>query len=50
MMVKKRFPKSFRKYVRNEKARIRREVLDDKEQEKLIDLIYQKLQNKNNKK
>jgi hypothetical protein len=43
-MVKKRLPKSIRKYIRKEKARIRREVLDLKEQEKLIEELYQKFQ------
>ena len=36
-------PKSLRKYIRQEKARIRREVLNVKEQEKLIEELYQKL-------
>jgi hypothetical protein len=40
--MKKKLPKSLRKYIRMEKARIRREVLDLKEQEKLINEIYQK--------
>ncbi len=35
-------PKGLRKFIRREKARIRREVLDMKEQEKLISEIYQK--------
>ncbi len=35
-------PKSIRKYVRLEKARIRREVLDVKEQGKLIQEMHQK--------
>ena len=38
----RRLPKSLRKYIRKEKARIRREVLNLKEQEKLINEIYQK--------
>ena len=33
-------PKSIRKYIRQEKARIRREVLDIKEQEKQIQELY----------
>ena len=41
-MKKKKLPKSIRKYIRREKARIRREVLDLKEQEKLIDEMCQK--------
>jgi len=40
-MGKKKLPKSTRKYIRLEKARIRREVLDLKEQEKLIKDLYQ---------
>ena len=42
MKVKKP-PKGLRKFIRKEKARIRREVLDLKEQEKLISQLYQKL-------
>jgi len=38
----KKPPQSLRKYIRREKARIRREVLDLKEQEKLINELYQK--------
>lgn len=41
-MEKKRLPKSLRKFIRREKARIRRGVLDLKEQEKLINELYQK--------
>jgi hypothetical protein len=41
--MKRRLPKSLRKHIRQEKARIRREVLDIKEQEKLISELYQKL-------
>ena len=37
----KKLPKSLRKFIRKEKARIRREVLDVKEQEKLINELYQ---------
>jgi len=40
-MVKK-LPKSLRKFIRREKARIRREVLDIKKQEELIVELYQK--------
>lgn len=43
MVSKKTLPKSLRKYIRREKARIRREVLDLKEQEKLIQELYQKI-------
>lgn len=42
-MVKKKLPKSIRKFIRKEKAQIRREVLDIKEQEKLIQGLYQKI-------
>ena len=35
-------PKSLRKYIRREKARIRREVLDIKEQERLTQELNQK--------
>jgi hypothetical protein len=38
--MKKKMPKSLRKYIRREKARIRREVLDIKEQERLIQELY----------
>ena len=41
-MGKKNLSKSLRKFIRLEKARIRREVLDLKEQEKLISELYQK--------
>jgi len=41
-MVKRRLPKSLRKFIRKEKARIRREVFDMKEQEKQIQELYQK--------
>ncbi len=41
-MKRKRIPKSIRKYIREEKARIRREVLDLKKQDELINKIYQK--------
>jgi hypothetical protein len=41
--MKRRLPKSLRKHIRREKARIRREVLDIKEQEELITELYKKL-------
>ena len=41
--LKKRLPKSLRKYIRREKTRIRREVWDFKKQEELIKEIYQKI-------
>ena len=49
-MKRKKLPKSLRKYIRQEKARIRREVLDLKEQKKLIDELYQKLLKKDENK
>lgn len=45
-MKKKHMPKSIRKFIRKEKARIRRSVLDIKEQKRLISELYQKLQRK----
>jgi len=45
-MGKKRMPKSLRKFIRKEKARIRREVFNVKEQNKFISKLYQKI-NKN---
>ena len=42
-MERKKLPKSIRKYIRREKARIRREVLGIKEQERLINELYQKI-------
>lgn len=39
-------PNSTRKYIRREKARIRREILNVKEQENLISELYQKVLNK----
>ncbi len=41
--MKKRIPKSLRKHIRQEKSRIRREVLNIKEQKKKIQELYQKL-------
>jgi hypothetical protein len=35
-----KLPKSIRKYIRKEKARIRREVLDIKKQKELIEKLY----------
>jgi len=42
MEKRKRMPKSIRKFIRKEKSRIRREVLDLKEQEKLIKILRNK--------
>jgi len=47
-MGKKRMPKSLRKFIRKEKARIRSQVLDIKEQEKLISEIYQEIKRDTN--
>jgi hypothetical protein len=44
-----RLPKSIRKFIRKEKARIRKEVLDKKEQERLIQELYQKFLKNENK-
>jgi len=40
---KYKLPKSIRKYLRKEKARIRREVFDIKEQNKKIEELYKTL-------
>ncbi len=40
--MKQKLPKGQRKYIRQEKARIRREVFDLKEQEKQINELCQK--------
>lgn len=42
-MKEKRLPKSIRKFIRFQKARIRREILDLKEQKKLISQLYEKI-------
>ncbi len=42
--MKKRLPKSVRKFIRREKARLRREILDSKKQKELIKQIYQRFQ------
>ncbi len=42
-------PKSLRKFIRREKARIRREILDVKEQEKLISELNQRFIKKDKK-
>lgn len=41
-------PNSMRKHIRLEKARIRRQVLNLKEQDRLIDELYKKLAPKKN--
>ena len=45
-MTKKKMSPSTRKYIRKEKARIRRQVLDIKKQKELIDELYKKNDNK----
>lgn len=40
--MKKKLPKSIRKYLRQKKARIRREILDIVEQKELISQLYSK--------
>jgi len=42
-MERKRLSKSICKYIRQEKARIRREVFNLKKQEELISELYQKI-------
>ena len=49
-MAKKRNPKSLKKFIRQEKARIRRELLDDRKQEGLIKDLYQKISSKKEEK
>ena len=41
-MTKSRLPRSQRKYIRQEKARIRREVFDLKKRQELINQLYEK--------
>ena len=45
--MKKKLPKSVKKYIRREKARIRREFFYVKKQEELIQELYQKFFKKN---
>jgi len=40
--MKIQLPKSVRKYIRKEKARIRREILDIQKQEEAIKQLYEK--------
>jgi hypothetical protein len=40
--MKKNLPRSLRKYIRQEKARIRREILDIQEQKRLIRELIKK--------
>ncbi len=48
--MKRRLPKSVRKYLRRKKACIRREVFDVEEQERLIQELYKKFLNPNSSK
>jgi len=41
--MKNNLPKSTKKFIRREKARIHQEVFDQKEQKKLINELYQKV-------
>jgi len=41
--MKNNLPKSTRKFIRREKARIHQEIFDQKEQNKLINELYQKV-------
>jgi len=47
-MGKKKLPKSIRKFIRQEKARIRRGVLDIAKQRELIAQLYSKFLSKTN--
>jgi hypothetical protein len=47
MMKNLKLPKSIRKFIRKEKARIRKEVFDLKQQEILISQLYQRFLKKN---
>jgi hypothetical protein len=50
-MKVQKLPKSIRKFIRKEKARIKREVSDPKQQEILISQLYQRfLKEKSEKK
>ncbi|MCD6270330.1 hypothetical protein J7J23_00945 [bacterium] len=44
--MKKRLPKSLRKHIRKEKARIRQQVFGFKKQKELIDSLYRSFYNK----
>ena len=46
--MKKKLPKSLKKYIRKEKARIRRDFLNIEKQKEAISEIYSQLVNKNN--
>lgn len=38
----RKFSRGYRKYIREQKAKIRREILDLQKQKELIDKLYQK--------
>jgi hypothetical protein len=42
-MSKAKIPKSLKKFIRKEKARIRKEIPDPREQEKEIEKLYQQI-------
>lgn len=42
MLKKKKFPRGVKKFIRKEKARIRREVAKQEEQERQIKEIYKR--------
>lgn len=44
--MRKKLPKSVRKYIRKQKTRIRREILNPTEQKKKINEIYEDLAKK----
>ena len=48
--MKKKMPRSIRKFIRQEKARVRREVLDIKKQQELINQLYQRFLKKDENK
>ena len=49
-MPKLKISKGYRKYIRKEKARIRREILDEQEQKRLIAELYRNIRRKPKKK
>jgi len=50
MIISARLPKSLRKYLRNGKSRLRREILDVEKREEKIKELYEKLKIKYDKK
>ena len=47
--MKKKLPKSIRKYIRKEKTRIKRDNFNTEEQIKLIEELYKKFEKKDKK-